>query len=68
MGAEDWEAPFFSEESEQDPWSMEGGLWDMDAKRPQRQEPIVKAKKVYQNDQCPCGSGKKYKKLSGRKE
>lgn len=65
---EDWEMPFFGEGSEQDPWSMEGGLWDMDAKRPQRQEPIVKAKKVYPNDPCPCGSGKKYKKCCGRKE
>ena len=29
------------------------------------QQPIVKEKKVYPNDPCPCGSGKKYKKLSG---
>ena len=65
---EDWEMPFSSEESEQDPWSMEGGLWDMEAKRPQRQEPVVKPKKVYPNDPCPCGSGKKYKKCCGRKE
>lgn len=28
---------------------------------------IVKEKKVYPNDPCPCGSGKKYKKCCGRK-
>ncbi len=31
------------------------------------QKPIVKEKKVYPNDPCPCGSGKKYKKCCGRK-
>ena len=29
---------------------------------------IVKGTKVYPNDPCPCGSGKKYKKCCGRKE
>lgn len=28
---------------------------------------IVKGQKVYPNDPCPCGSGKKYKKCCGRK-
>ena len=28
---------------------------------------IVKEQKVYPNDPCPCGSGKKYKKCCGRK-
>jgi hypothetical protein len=28
---------------------------------------IVKEAKVYPNDLCPCGSGKKYKKCCGRK-
>lgn len=28
---------------------------------------IVKEAKVYPNDPCPCGSGKKYKKCCGRK-
>lgn len=28
---------------------------------------IVKPAKVYPNDPCPCGSGKKYKKCCGRK-
>lgn len=28
---------------------------------------IIKAPKVYPNDPCPCGSGKKYKKCCGRK-
>ena len=27
---------------------------------------IVKEKKIYPNDPCPCGSGKKYKKCCGR--
>ena len=29
-------------------------------------QPIMK-KKIYPNDPCPCGSGKKYKKCCGRK-
>ena len=28
---------------------------------------VIKAPKVYPNDPCPCGSGKKYKKCCGRK-
>ena len=28
---------------------------------------VVGKKKVYPNDPCPCGSGKKYKKCCGRK-
>ena len=28
---------------------------------------IVKGQKVYPNDPCACGSGKKYKKCCGRK-
>ena len=31
------------------------------------QQPIVKAPKIYPNESCPCGSGKKYKKCCGRK-
>ncbi len=27
---------------------------------------VVKDKKIYPNDPCPCGSGKKYKKCCGR--
>ncbi|SCY14457.1 SEC-C motif-containing protein [Butyrivibrio sp. INlla14] len=30
-------------------------------------EQVVSQKKIYPNDQCPCGSGKKYKKCCGRK-
>ena len=30
-------------------------------------KPIAKKKKVYPNDTCPCGSGKKYKKCCGGK-
>ncbi len=29
---------------------------------------IVKPKKIYPNDPCPCGSGKKYKNCCGRKK
>jgi uncharacterized protein YchJ len=29
-------------------------------------EPVVKDKKIYPNDPCPCGSGKKYKKCCGK--
>lgn len=32
-----------------------------------KQIPIVKEKKIYPNDPCPCGSGKKYKKCCGKK-
>ena len=34
---------------------------------PPVQQPIVKDVKIYPNDPCPCGSGKKYKKCCGRK-
>ena len=30
-------------------------------------EAETKVKKIYPNDPCPCGSGKKYKKCCGRK-
>ena len=30
------------------------------------QQPIVKTTKIYPNDPCPCGSGKKYKKCCGK--
>ena len=30
-------------------------------------QPVVAEKKIYPNDPCPCGSGKKYKKCCGRK-
>lgn len=33
---------------------------------PKKPEPVAK-KKIYPNDPCPCGSGKKYKKCCGRK-
>ncbi len=31
-----------------------------------KQQPVVKKKKIGRNDPCPCGSGKKYKKCCGR--
>ncbi len=30
-------------------------------------KPVVSEKKIYPNDPCPCGSGKKYKKCCGKK-
>jgi len=38
--------------------------WGDDYASPQ---PVVKPVKIYPNDPCPCGSGKKYKKCCGRK-
>ncbi|MEE3420770.1 MAG: preprotein translocase subunit SecA [Lachnospiraceae bacterium] len=31
-----------------------------------KKQPTVKKKKIYPNDPCPCGSGKKYKNCHGR--
>lgn len=31
------------------------------------QQPIIKEQKIYPNDPCPCGSGKKYKKCCGKR-
>lgn len=31
------------------------------------QQPIVKETKIYPNDPCPCGSGRKYKKCCGKR-
>lgn len=36
-------------------------------KEQKRSATIVKEKKVYPNDPCPCGSGKKYKKCCAKK-
>ena len=47
--------------------------WEMDEDKifdeftAPKQIPVVKAEKIYPNDPCPCGSGKKYKKCCGRK-
>jgi hypothetical protein len=30
------------------------------------QQPIIKEQKIYPNDPCPCGSGRKYKKCCGK--
>ena len=59
---EDWELPFLSEADLKDPRST---MWNMGAER-EYQETVVKPKKIYPNDPCPCGSGKKYKKCCGR--
>ena len=33
-----------------------------------KQIPLVKEKKIYPNDPCPCGSCKKYKKCCGKQK
>lgn len=43
---------------------LEDDGWRDDYAAPQ---PMVKPAKIYPNDPCPCGSGKKYKKCCGRK-
>ena len=48
---ENWTTPFFDRFSPADPV----------------QQTVVKGAKIYPNDPCPCGSGKKYKKCCGRK-
>lgn len=46
-------------------WEMEDDMWS-DEFTGSKQVPVVKPKKIYPNDPCPCGSGKKYKKCCGR--
>lgn len=52
-------------------YSPEDAAWcDDDIFFGQEMEPektVIKEKKIYPNDPCPCGSGKKYKKCCGRK-
>lgn len=48
------------------------GIFDEDTRKALYKEQkssttVIKDKKVYPNDPCPCGSGKKYKKCCGRK-
>ncbi len=47
------------------------GIFDEDTRKALYKEQkasttIVKGEKIYPNDPCPCGSGKKYKKCCGR--
>ena len=35
-------------------------------KEQKRSQTVRKANKIYPNDPCPCGSGKKYKKCCGK--
>ena len=53
-GLEEWEA-IFDEETRK-------ALY----KEQKSSTTVVKEEKVYPNDPCPCGSGKKYKKCCGR--
>ncbi len=57
-------------------WLYELPMWDKLLSQERRKElykeqksstTVVKEKKVYPNDPCPCGSGKKYKKCCGKK-
>ena len=59
---EDWKLPFFSEDDLRDSRSTLGYVEGEKG----RQQSVVKPKKIYPNDPCPCGSGKKYKKCCGR--
>ena len=56
-------------------WLYELPMWDEIFTPEKKQElyleqkksgTVVKPKKVFPNDPCPCGSGKKYKKCCGR--
>ncbi len=51
---EEWE-PIFDEEKRKELY-----------KEQKSSMTIVKGEKIYPNDPCPCGSGKKYKKCCGR--
>lgn len=52
---EEWE-PIFDEEKRKELY-----------KEQKSSTTVVKEEKIYPNDPCPCGSGKKYKKCCGRK-
>lgn len=46
-----------------------GGVLVLETQEPARvQSPIIGGPKIGRNDQCPCGSGKKYKQCHGRQE
>lgn len=53
-GLEEWE-PIFSEERRKELYREQ-----------KSSTTVVKEEKIYPNDPCPCGSGKKYKKCCGR--
>ena len=54
------------------PWELSerGMIGGMPAMVPEMSQPapvtVKKVEKIYPNDPCPCGSGKKYKKCCGR--
>ena len=71
----DWEKLYFNMVEVEAHWSSSLKGWDdiLDAglrKKIQRDhnkaKTIVKEEKIGRNDQCPCGSGKKYKKCCGK--
>ena len=53
-GLEEWE-PIFDEERRKELYREQ-----------KSSTTVVKEEKIYPNDPCPCGSGKKYKKCCGR--
>lgn len=60
----DWiESQLDSFNSSQSKSEYYGDLYD-DFSTPK--QPVVKEQKIYPNNPCPCGSGKKYKKCCGR--
>ena len=55
-GLEEWE-PIFDEETRKELY-----------KRQKSSTTIIKGERIYPNDPCPCGSGKKYKKCCGKNQ
>ena len=53
-GLEEWE-PIFDEEKRKELYKEQKAIGT-----------VVKPAKIYPNDPCPCGSGKKYKKCHGK--
>lgn len=53
----------YAPESIEEDEEWENDYWYEDVPKKQ---PVIKDKKIYPNDPCPCGSGKKYKKCCGK--
>jgi preprotein translocase subunit SecA len=67
--AEEIEAKRLALSRKQRMFETHGAQADGDARKPVKQETVVRTEpKVGRNDPCPCGSGKKYKKCHGATE
>jgi preprotein translocase subunit SecA len=67
--AEEIEAKRLALAKKQRIFETHGAETDGDARKPVKQETVVRTQpKVGRNDPCPCGSGKKYKKCHGATE